>query len=283
MSPLHDEVIRVARDLIRLDTTNAREPGLGNETLCAEYLADYLTGDGVEAELVARDAAPGEPGGADPRLPARPRRRVAGVRRAHRRGPVRPTRLDPPAVRGRGRRRRLPLGPRGGRHEERGGGAGGGDGRAGPHRLPAPRRPVVPRRRRRGGRVRGRRDALAARGADRHPAHPQRQRGRRRAAAALRRPRDAQPVRRREGHLPGPGRGLGRGRSRLRARRSAATPYPCSPSCSPASAAGCPSRARHPRPSPCCGCCSGATRATCAAPSPRPTRSTTGSATRSWR
>ena len=39
---LHDEVIRVARDLIRLDTTNAREPGLGNETLCAEYLSDYL-------------------------------------------------------------------------------------------------------------------------------------------------------------------------------------------------------------------------------------------------
>ncbi len=51
---LHDEVIRVARDLIRLDTTNAREPGLGNETLCAEYLADYLLGNGVEAELVAR-------------------------------------------------------------------------------------------------------------------------------------------------------------------------------------------------------------------------------------
>src|SRR6476659_4123372 len=51
---LHDEVIRVARDLIRLDTTNAREPGLGNETLCAEYLADYLAGNGVEAEVVAR-------------------------------------------------------------------------------------------------------------------------------------------------------------------------------------------------------------------------------------
>ena len=51
---LHDEVIRVARDLIRLDTTNAREPGLGNETLCAEYLVDYLTGHGVEAEVVAR-------------------------------------------------------------------------------------------------------------------------------------------------------------------------------------------------------------------------------------
>jgi acetylornithine deacetylase/succinyl-diaminopimelate desuccinylase-like protein len=51
---LHDEVIRVARDLIRLDTTNAREPGLGNETLCADYLADYLSGFGIEAEVVAR-------------------------------------------------------------------------------------------------------------------------------------------------------------------------------------------------------------------------------------
>jgi acetylornithine deacetylase/succinyl-diaminopimelate desuccinylase-like protein len=52
---LHEEVIAVARDLIRCDTTNAREPGLGNETLCAEYLQDYLTRNGVEAELVARD------------------------------------------------------------------------------------------------------------------------------------------------------------------------------------------------------------------------------------
>jgi acetylornithine deacetylase/succinyl-diaminopimelate desuccinylase-like protein len=52
---LHDEVVRVARDLIRLDTTNAREPGLGNETLCAEYLQDYLRSNGVDAELVARE------------------------------------------------------------------------------------------------------------------------------------------------------------------------------------------------------------------------------------
>jgi acetylornithine deacetylase/succinyl-diaminopimelate desuccinylase-like protein len=53
-SSLHREVVQVARDLIRLDTTNAREPGLGNETLCAEYLQDYLARHGVEAELVAR-------------------------------------------------------------------------------------------------------------------------------------------------------------------------------------------------------------------------------------
>ncbi len=52
---LHDEVIRVARDLIRHDTTNAREPGLGNETLCAEYLHGYLSPYGVECEIVARE------------------------------------------------------------------------------------------------------------------------------------------------------------------------------------------------------------------------------------
>ena len=52
---LHQEVIEVARDLIRLDTTNAREPGLGNETRCARYLQDYLARNGVDAELVARE------------------------------------------------------------------------------------------------------------------------------------------------------------------------------------------------------------------------------------
>lgn len=55
MSGLHDEVVEVARALIRCDTTNAREPGLGNETLCAEYLQDYLARHGVESELVARE------------------------------------------------------------------------------------------------------------------------------------------------------------------------------------------------------------------------------------
>jgi acetylornithine deacetylase/succinyl-diaminopimelate desuccinylase-like protein len=53
---LHEEVLGVARDLIRFDTTNAREPGLGNETLCAAYLQDYLKLNGVESELVAREA-----------------------------------------------------------------------------------------------------------------------------------------------------------------------------------------------------------------------------------
>src|SRR3954447_348500 len=55
LSRLHGEVIEVARDLIRLDTTNAREPGLGNETRCAAYLQGYLARNGVDAELIARD------------------------------------------------------------------------------------------------------------------------------------------------------------------------------------------------------------------------------------
>lgn len=56
---LHDEVLRVARDLIRIDTSNApadllgRPPG--NETVAAEYLSDYLSGHGVSCELVARE------------------------------------------------------------------------------------------------------------------------------------------------------------------------------------------------------------------------------------
>lgn len=56
---LHEEVLRVTRDLIRLDTSNAAEAETGhhpgNETLAAEYLHGYLTGQGVECELVARD------------------------------------------------------------------------------------------------------------------------------------------------------------------------------------------------------------------------------------
>jgi acetylornithine deacetylase/succinyl-diaminopimelate desuccinylase-like protein len=56
---LHDEVLRVARDLIRIDTSNAAEDVLGrqpgNETVAAEYLAGYLSGHGVSCELVARE------------------------------------------------------------------------------------------------------------------------------------------------------------------------------------------------------------------------------------
>ena len=52
MHPLHEEVVGLTRDLIRLDTTN--HPG--NETLVARHLADYLGEAGVECELVAREA-----------------------------------------------------------------------------------------------------------------------------------------------------------------------------------------------------------------------------------
>ncbi len=51
MTDLAAEVLRVARDLIRIDTTN------GNETEAAAYLRDHLAEAGVEAELVARDPA----------------------------------------------------------------------------------------------------------------------------------------------------------------------------------------------------------------------------------
>jgi acetylornithine deacetylase/succinyl-diaminopimelate desuccinylase-like protein len=56
---LHEEVVRVARDLVRIDTSNAparllgRRPG--NETAAAAYLRDYLEGAGVSCELVARE------------------------------------------------------------------------------------------------------------------------------------------------------------------------------------------------------------------------------------
>ncbi|HYH33545.1 MAG TPA: M20/M25/M40 family metallo-hydrolase, partial [Nocardioides sp.] len=50
-----DEVLEVARDLIRLDTTNRSTSG--TETLAAEYLRDFLGQAGVEAELIARDPA----------------------------------------------------------------------------------------------------------------------------------------------------------------------------------------------------------------------------------
>ncbi|WP_432478585.1 M20/M25/M40 family metallo-hydrolase [Nocardioides sp. GXQ0305] len=55
MTGLEDEVVEMARALVRLDTTN--RGATGTETLAAEHLRDYLTGHGVEAELVAREPA----------------------------------------------------------------------------------------------------------------------------------------------------------------------------------------------------------------------------------
>jgi acetylornithine deacetylase/succinyl-diaminopimelate desuccinylase-like protein len=45
------EVLALARDLIRIDTTNAP----GNETAVARYLQEYLADAGVDCELVARE------------------------------------------------------------------------------------------------------------------------------------------------------------------------------------------------------------------------------------
>ncbi len=50
---LDTEVLEVARELIRRDTTN--RGWSGSETLAADYLHDYLAGHGVEVELVAKE------------------------------------------------------------------------------------------------------------------------------------------------------------------------------------------------------------------------------------
>jgi acetylornithine deacetylase/succinyl-diaminopimelate desuccinylase-like protein len=59
MTPLHEEVLEVARALIRFDTSNAPESALGRppgeETGPASYLREYLTGAGVDCDLVARE------------------------------------------------------------------------------------------------------------------------------------------------------------------------------------------------------------------------------------
>jgi len=53
MTTIEHEAVEVTRALIRLDTTNYGKRG--SETLAAEYLRDYLTDAGVDAELVARE------------------------------------------------------------------------------------------------------------------------------------------------------------------------------------------------------------------------------------
>jgi acetylornithine deacetylase/succinyl-diaminopimelate desuccinylase-like protein len=78
MDPLHTEVVELARDIIRLDTSNAFGVHEGNETLVARHLADYLEDAGVECELVAREGSdhranlvarvPGTDGGTAPSL-----------------------------------------------------------------------------------------------------------------------------------------------------------------------------------------------------------------------
>lgn len=53
MTGLHDDVIELTRELIRIDTTNRGSSG--TETAAAELLRDHLAAAGVEAELVARE------------------------------------------------------------------------------------------------------------------------------------------------------------------------------------------------------------------------------------
>jgi acetylornithine deacetylase/succinyl-diaminopimelate desuccinylase-like protein len=55
MDPLQDEVVELARDIIRFDTSNAFGAHDGHETLVAQHLAEYLGEVGIECELVARE------------------------------------------------------------------------------------------------------------------------------------------------------------------------------------------------------------------------------------
>ena len=52
---LREEVVELARDLVRLDTSNSFGTYPGNETLVARHLAEYLGEAGIECELVARE------------------------------------------------------------------------------------------------------------------------------------------------------------------------------------------------------------------------------------
>lgn len=58
-----EEVLGLARDLIRIDTTNVstrtHDEPTGNESAAAEHLANYLSAAGVECELVARESRRG--------------------------------------------------------------------------------------------------------------------------------------------------------------------------------------------------------------------------------
>ena len=55
MDPLHQEVVDLTRELVRLDTSNSLGVYPGNETLVARHLAEYLGDAGIECELVARE------------------------------------------------------------------------------------------------------------------------------------------------------------------------------------------------------------------------------------
>ena len=194
-------------------------------------------------------------------------RRVAGVRRAHRRGAVRPARLDAPAVRGGARRRRLALGPRRGRHEERGGGARRRDGRAGPVAASgraatcgSSRSPT----RRTGSPTSG--CAGCSRSAPTSgPTHSINEGGGERLPLSDGRQVVGLSVGE-KGTLPGAGHRASARPATRPCRRWATTPYPCSRELLAAPRRrACPSRRSPPDGRPRCSrCCSGATSPTCA-------------------
>lgn len=49
-----DEIVALARDLVRIDTTNTGIMPTGNETEAATYLQKVLAADGIEAEIRGR-------------------------------------------------------------------------------------------------------------------------------------------------------------------------------------------------------------------------------------
>ncbi len=165
MTEAHDEeVVGICRDLIRIDTTNTGDTATSaGERVAAEYVAAQLAEVGLEP--VIRESARGRTS-VVARFPGRRPggsavTRGAARARPPRRGAGRPGRVERAPVLGRDPRR-LPLGPRRGRHEglrRDGAGRGASDAPGGPH---AAARPGARLPRRRGGRRRVRR-ALAGR------------------------------------------------------------------------------------------------------------------------
>ena len=174
---LQAEAVALLQDLIRIDTSNPP----GNETAAAELLRDYLVRHGIECELVAR--VPGRANlvarihgsGGGPSLALTGHTDVV---------PADARDWQRPPFAARDRRRRLPLGPRRGRHEEPHGDERRRARHARPRGVPPARRPRADRPGRRGGRQRGRRDAVARRGAPRPARRLRRRRGRRGADPA---------------------------------------------------------------------------------------------------
>ena len=49
-----DEIVSLARDLVRIDTTNTGVMPTGNETPAAEFLMRRLAAEGISAEIKGR-------------------------------------------------------------------------------------------------------------------------------------------------------------------------------------------------------------------------------------